>query len=214
MAQEKKSDTAPSSSSGRILQAAVLGGLHALRNVLQVVRSYSQAALPPGPPREASLAGLEKGLSVMGGLELLLAPEETDVSPQEIARVLEIFPEFFVYELRRRRIRLVVEEAAFPEGPFFFPGLPLLAAHLLTDLMEGGGGGAGEIRLAFTGRELRLWWEPEPGTLPFPPVRQRAGKAALALAQEQGLRLEPLANRTGFLLQGPREGPKQREVFS
>ena len=213
MAQEKmKNEEVPPL--GRVLRSTVLGGLHALRNALQVVRSYSQAALPPGPPREASLAGLEKGLKVMAGLELLLSPQAMDPSPEEIAQTLEIFPELFVYELRERRIRLTVEKTALPEGPFFFPSLPLLAALLLEDLMKGGGGGAGEVHLSFTGAELRLWWKPEPGTLPFPAIPQRPGKEARNLAEKQGLIVEPLEAWTGFLVKGPEEGPRQTEVFS
>ncbi len=211
MAQEKIGEGA---ALGEILLTTVLGGLHALRNALQVVRSYSQASLPPGPPRDASLAGLEKGLDVMAGLELLLSPQELDPAPEEISRTLEIFPELFVYELRKRRIRLVVEKAALPRGVFLFSSLPLLAACLLEDLMKGGGGGAGEIRLSFTGEELRLWWEPEPGTLPFPPLRQRPGAAARRLAESRGLQVEPLEGLTGFLLSNPGGKVRQKEVFS
>ncbi len=211
MAQEK---TGGRTALGEVLQTTVLGGLHALRNALQVVRSYSYASLPPGPPREASLAGLEKGLKVMAGLELLLSPGELDPSPEEIAQTLEIFPELFVYELRKRRIRLVVEEAALPRGLFLFSSLPLLAALLLEDLMGGGGGGAGEIHLSFPGEELRLWWKPEPGTLPFPPQRQRPGPEARALAGAQGLLVEPLEESTGFRLKEPGGKTRQGEVFS
>jgi len=184
-----------------------------LRNALQVVRSYAQASLPPGPPRDASLAGMEKSLQVMAGMELLLSPGALDPSPEEIARTLELFPEFFVYELRSRKIRLLVERVDPPQGPFLFSAFPLLAALLLGDLMAGGGGGAGEIRLSFQEGEFRLWWVPEPGTLPFPPLAQKPSRRARALAEGQGLQVESLKEWTGFLVRAPLGGTRQREVF-
>jgi len=175
-----------------------LGGVHALRNAMQVVRSYTESQMPEGPGREAVRVGVDQVLQLAASLEGILGQAPGPPAPDEVLASFRLLPKFFVHELRRKRQACDLSGVGRPDPALLEWDLLRLAALWLGELIELVPPGEGRIGLVLAGVELRLAWEPPAGTLPFPLVQEGEEVPGHEIGRRLGLVLQVLPSRYGY----------------
>ena len=191
-----------------IYRQAVLGGIHAIRNIFQVVKTYLSREELKRPGKDAVKASLDRTMNVLEALECLLFLEGDGLDqyvPLPPEGFIELMPELFVYKLREKGASLEIKGNGRLSKEFYSPRFYYLMCLLFLHLVENPPPGRKTIRISVRENQVGLSWKPEKGVLPFrfPPegvperIKDLAIDIGLSVTQKKdgiGFEIESLKN--------------------